>query len=201
MLAALEAAGSRMTVGITAGWVEKDGRVVPFPAKFPEAAAIIREGARRRLLEVANHGYTHCVLEDRLFRPRLFSGNRQYHREFHDWLPEETHREHLSRAQGILEQFFASPVLTLIPPGNVFSPKTLRAAVKLGLRYLCLRDAGRGGPLEGLTAVEDARVVPLHDRDLVLGGLEPFRRLVADSSRAPFVTVREVGERLERAAR
>ena len=196
ILAVLEAERSRMTVGVTAGWVEADGRVVPFPRKFPDAAAAIREGVRRSLLEVANHGYTHCLLRDRLFRPRLFSGNRQYHREFYDWLPEEVHREHLARAQEILEGFFGIPVLTLIPPGNVFSKKTLAAAVEVGIRYVSCRDAFRCGPVEGVTFIDDARVASIHDRDLVLGGLESFRRLLRDGKGAPFVTVREIGERL-----
>ena len=62
ILDALGAAGARMTVALTAGWVEPDGRVTPYPQKFPEAAAVVREGARGGALEVANHGYTHCVL-------------------------------------------------------------------------------------------------------------------------------------------
>lgn len=197
ILALLEAECARMTVGITAGWVEANGRVVPFPLKFPVAAAVIREGADRGLLEIANHGYTHCVLRDRLFRPRLFSGNRKYHREFHDWLPEETHREHLARAQEILEDFFGNPVLTFVPPGNVFSKKTVAAAAKVGIRYLSCRDAARWGPAEGVTFVDHSKVVAIHDRDLVLGGLEPLRRLLLDWQGEPFVTVREVGARIE----
>lgn len=196
ILALLQASGSRMTVGITAGWVETDGRVVPFPLKFPEEARMLREGVARGLLEVANHGYTHCLLRDRLFRPRLFSGNRKYHREFYDWLPEEVHREHLARAQEVLEGFFGTPVLTLIPPGNMFSKKTLSAAVEVGIRYVSCRDAFRGGPVEGVTLIDDAQVVSIHDRDLVLGGLESFRRLLRDGKGAPFVTVRGIGERL-----
>jgi peptidoglycan/xylan/chitin deacetylase (PgdA/CDA1 family) len=197
VLGALEGAGARMTVGVTAGWVERDGQVVAFPVKFPDAAARIREGAARGLLEVANHGYTHCVLQDGLFRPRLFSGNRPYHREFLDWLPEQTHHEHLARAQSILEDFLGARVLTLIPPGNVFSPKTVSAAAKVGLRYVSCADAGRFSAADGLTFVDDARVRALHDRDLVRGGLSPFRRLLADAP-APFVTVREIGVELER---
>lgn len=195
ILVMLAAGGAGMTVGITAGWVEADGRVVPFPRKFPDAAAVIREGATRGLLEVANHGYTHCVLRDRLFRPRLFSGNRQYHREFHDWLPEETHREHLARAQGILGDFFGAPVLTFIPPGNVFSKKTVAAAAEVGIRYFSCRDTPQFGPAEGVTFVDSTDVVAIHDRDLVLGGLEPFRRLLRDWRERPFVTVREIGQR------
>ena len=47
VLAALEAAHARMTVAVTAGWVESDGGVTPFPRKFPAAAGVIREGVRR----------------------------------------------------------------------------------------------------------------------------------------------------------
>lgn len=198
VLAALEASGARMTVGVTAGWVEWDGRVIPFPRKFPDQARVLREGVAQGLVEVANHGYAHCVLQDRLFRPRLFSGNRQYHREFHDWLPDEIHREHLARAQAILAECFGVSVLTLIPPGNIFSKKTLAAAVELGIRYLSCLDATRWGSFDGLTFVDEAQVVAIHDRDLVLGGLEPLRRLLRDRQERPFVTVREIAERSER---
>lgn len=196
ILAALEACGARMTIGITAGWVEADGGVVPFPRKFPDQARLLRDGVARGLVEIANHGYTHCVLRDRLFRPRLFSGNRHYHREFHDWLPEEVHREHLARAQAILQEHFGTRVLTFVPPGNVFSRKTLTAAAEAGIRYVSCPDAVRWGSVEGLTFVDGAQVVALHDRDLVVGGLEPFLRLLRGGPGAPFVTVREMGERV-----
>jgi peptidoglycan/xylan/chitin deacetylase (PgdA/CDA1 family) len=200
VLVALEAAGARMTAAITAGWVEANGSVTPFPRKFPDAAGVIREGARRGLLEIANHGYTHCVLRDRRFRPRLFVGNRQFHREFHDWLPPGTHREHVERAQSILQEFFGQSVVTFVPPGNVFSRVTLHAAAAGGIRYVSCLDPGRFGPVDGLTWVADGDVVALHDRDLVLGGLAALERVL----RAPahtLVTVREVGARLDRGAR
>lgn len=196
ILGALEGAGARMTAAITAGWVEDDGRVVPYPQKFPAAAAVVRAGVRRGLLEVANHGYTHCVLAGRLFRPRAFAGNRQYHREFLEWVPAETHRAHLSRAQAILEDYFGAPVVTFVPPGNAFTRATLAAALEVGLRYVSCRDAGRWGDLGGLVGVDDADVVALHDRDLVLGGLGRLRDLLAGRAGAPFVTVRDVAERL-----
>ncbi len=201
ILAALEVAGARMTVGITAGWVEADGSVVPFPKKFRDAAAVIRRGVERGFLEVANHGYTHCVLQDGLFRPRLFSGNRPYHREFHDWLPEEIHRDHVSRAQSILQEFFGCPIVTFVPPGNVFSKVTLAVAAAVGLRYVSCLDPGRWGSVEGITFVDDADVVSIHDRDIVRGGLGAFRRLLQDRRDGPLVTVREVGQRLEGARR
>jgi peptidoglycan/xylan/chitin deacetylase (PgdA/CDA1 family) len=200
MLLALEAAGARMTVAITAGWVEADGRVTPFPRKFPDAADVIREGARRGLLEVANHGYTHCVLRDRSFRPRLCAGNREFHREFHDWLPPGTHREHVERAQSILQEFFGQSIVTFVPPGNVFARATLDAAAAYGIRYVSCLDPGRLGPVDGLTWVADGDVVALHDRDLVLGGLVALERVLRTPART-LVTVREVGARLARGAR
>ena len=200
VLGALGSAGARMTIGITAGWVESDGRVTPFPRKAPEAAAVIRMGVDRGLLEVANHGYTHCVLQDRRYRPRLFTGNRTDHREFHEWLPEDVHREHLSRAQGILQEFFGVPVLTFVPPGNVFAKVTLAAAAAAGVRYVSCLDPGRWGEIEGITLVDDADVASLHDRDIVRRPAA-FARLLRDRAATPFVTVRELGERLEAARR
>jgi hypothetical protein len=183
-----------MTVAVTAGWVERDGRVVPFPIKFPDAAAALRDGARRGRVEIANHGYTHCLLDDGRFRPRLFSGNRQFHREFFDWLPEDVHREHLRRAQDILEGYFGAPVLTLVPPGNLFSRKTLAAAAEVGLRHVSCRDVRRLGDHEGLTLVDDADVVAIHDRDLVLAGLGRLDALLRGRPSGGFVTVREIAE-------
>jgi hypothetical protein len=197
ILAILLEAGGKLTVAITAGWVEPDGGVVPYPAKFPEQAAMIRQGLARGLVEVANHGYTHCVLEDRLFRPRLFSGNRQYHREFHDWLPEAVHREHLNRSQEILQSYFGTRVETLVPPGNLLSPKTVAAAPAAGIRYISCLNAIRWGPAAGVTFVDDARVVAFHDRDLVLGGLAVLRRVLDSRRGARFLTVREVGRQQE----
>lgn len=198
ILAMLEAAGARMTVAVTAGWVERDARVVPFPRKFPDAARVLREGARRGLVEIANHGYTHCVLAGGAFRPRPLSGNRQFHREFLDSVPEDVQRHHLARAQAILGECFDAPVLTFVPPGNAFSPATLEAARAVGLRYLSCHDPRRHGARTALTAVDDGRVLALHDRDLVVGGLGALGAVLA---RGPLVTVREVAAAAEESAR
>jgi peptidoglycan/xylan/chitin deacetylase (PgdA/CDA1 family) len=196
VLVLLEGCGARMTVAITAGWVEQDGHVVPFPVRFPDAAAVLREGVRRGFLEVANHGYSHCLVAGGRFLPRWFSGNREWHREFYDWLPPDVHREHLARAQGILGDFFGAPPVTLVPPGNVFARATLAAAAELGIRYVCCRDAGRFGAGDGVVPIDDADVVALHDRDLVLGGVDVLTRDLRHHDGAAFVMVRELGERL-----
>lgn len=197
IIAALAEAGAKLTVAVTAGWVERNGHVVPFPSKFAEQAAIIRQGLTRGILEIANHGYTHCVLRDGLFRPRLFSGNRQYHREFYDWLPEEVHREHLHRSQEILQSFFGVRIETLVPPGNVLSAKTVAAAAAAGIRYISCRDAGRWGTANGVRFVDEARILAFHDRDVVLGGLRVLRRLLDSHRHTGFLTVRELGQRQE----
>jgi predicted deacetylase len=191
LLDRLAARGSRLTVGVTAGWVEPNGSVTPYPKKFPEASRLVREGAERGLLEVANHGYTHCVLENRRFRPRWFSGNRAEHREFYDWLPEAVHREHLRRSQDILQGFLGRAVETLVPPGNVLSRKTLAAAAAAGIRYVSCLGAERWAPADGLRLIDDARVVAFHDRDVVRGGMAWLERVL---SRAPAGGYRTVGE-------
>src|SRR5256886_7965707 len=99
ILRVVDRRASTVTVAVTAAWVERDGTLVPYPKKFPAAARVLREGVRRGVVEIANHGYTHCVLDSRRYLPRLFSGNRRYHREFYAWVPEATHREHLRRSR------------------------------------------------------------------------------------------------------
>ena len=199
ILGILETAGARMTVAITAGWVKPDGRVVAYPTKFPAEAAILRQGLTRGLVEVANHGYTHCLLRDGLFRPRLFSGNRQYHREFYDWLPEEVHREHLRRSQEILQGYFGVPIETLVPPGHLFSSKTAAAAAAVGIRYISCLGVALGKSADGVIFVDAARVLAFHDRDLVLRGPGFLLGLLGSRPGARFVTVRELAQRQEAA--
>ena len=194
ILAALQAARARLTVAVTAGWVERDGRVTPYPKKFSDAASALRAGVQQRLVEIANHGYTHCVVDGRAFRPRWFSGNRPYHREFLDSVPADRHREHLQRAQDILQAFFETTIVTFVPAGNAFTRATLAAAAAAGLRYVSCRDAGRYGADLGVVPIADDAVRAIHDRDLVLGGRTWFTRLLA-SITPPPVTVRELVER------
>ena len=159
---------------------------------------VIRAGALRGTLEVANHGYTHCVLQDGMFRPRLFHGNRPFHREFYDWLPEAAHWEHVNRAQGILQDYLGRPVVTFVPPGNVFTRVTLVAAAAAGLRFVSCLEPERWGTSEGLTFVGGGDVVAIHDRDLVLGGPARLRQVLAEHTGAPFGTVREIGDLVAR---
>ncbi len=167
--------------------LELGGLRVPFPGNL-----LFFKYLPRGLLEVANHGYTHCVLERGRFRPRVFSGNRAEHREFYDWLPESVHREHVRISQEILQDFLGRKVETLVPPGNVLSRKTLKAAAEAGLRYVSCLGAQAWAPADGLVLVDDRRVRAFHDRDVVRGGIRWLEGLRVGAPSGGYVTVREV---------
>jgi len=132
----LEQYGTKLTVGVTATWVEDEHRFIPYPEQFPEAAQALKQACDDGLVEIANHGLTHCVAKGNAFKPRWFSSNRSYHREFVTQIDQETQKEHLYRAQQILQDFFVTDVVTFIPPGNQFSLSTLELAQGAGLKYL-----------------------------------------------------------------
>jgi hypothetical protein len=169
----LRQTGSRMTVAITAAWADRSDRVTPFPRKFPEQARALKDGAAEGLIEIANHGLTHCVLEGNAFHPRWFSGNRTFHREFWDWVPPAVQELHIRRSQEILQDYFGSPVLTFVPPGNVYTEETLAIAERYGLRYVsCNTPPRRAGRL---LVLGNEDVDAFHDRDLVLHGVSWLR--------------------------
>jgi peptidoglycan/xylan/chitin deacetylase (PgdA/CDA1 family) len=191
VLAILRAASARMTVAITAAWADRSDRVTPFPIRFPEQAEALKEGVREGLIEIANHGLTHCVLQDNLFRPRWMSSNREFHREFWDWVPLSVQEEHISRSQDILQNYFGVPVVTFVPPGNVFTEGTLAIAERHGLRYVsCNTKPGTSGTLRVLG---NEHVVPFHDRDLVLNGVDWLRSLIASGQGARYCSVGDLG--------
>lgn len=144
---------ARMTVAITASWVEENGALIPFPEKFPAQSKIIKDGLRTGLLEIANHGLTHCIVGKHL--PRLFFSNRKYHREFYEYVQESVVQDHLKKSQEILESFFERKIITFTPPGNVCSPFTKNLTSKFGLKII--------------SAKED-NTFAFHDRDIVLHG-------------------------------
>ncbi len=194
ILEALAGAGARMTVAITAAWVEDDGALTPFPKKFPDAARAIRDGVGRGLLEIANHGLTHCLLDGRAFRPRLFAGNRPWHREFYAFVPAETQEANIARAQAILSDAFGGPIVTLVPPGNLLQPVTAELALRHGVRYLSYRaPTARAGTLP---VVGDECGLVFHDRDVVLGGVAWLRARLKAVRGREVCFVRELGERL-----
>jgi peptidoglycan/xylan/chitin deacetylase (PgdA/CDA1 family) len=192
VLQLLEAAQAKLTVAVTAAWVDYNGRLMPFPRRFPDAAAALKEGVRRGILEIANHGLTHCVLKNKAFRPKWFSGNRRFHREYWDWVPSDVQEEHMQRSQNILESFFEVPIVTFVPPGNVFTDETLRIARRYGLKYVsCDKTSERK---MGMSIIGEDHVLPFHDRDLVLCGISWLEKRVSDHAGAKSCFVRELAD-------
>jgi peptidoglycan/xylan/chitin deacetylase (PgdA/CDA1 family) len=181
---------ARLTVAVTASWVEEDGTLVPYPEKFPQAAAALKRAVRAGLLEVANHGLTHCIVGQH--RPRLFSSNQQYHREFTEMLPRRDHLTHLRDSQQILETWLGEKVVTFVPPGNTFTESTITAAAQCGIKYInCSATTRIAGDI---VILSNEGVLDFHDRDVVLNGHDWLERLISKGHGAEFVFVRELGE-------
>ncbi|HEU6438345.1 MAG TPA: polysaccharide deacetylase family protein [Nitratidesulfovibrio sp.] len=188
----LERLGARCTVAVTACWVEDDGRLVPYPQKFSEAARTLRDGVRSGIVEIANHGLTHCVVQGGLFRPRLLRGNRAFHREFISLLPLAEHEEHIARAQQILQDWLGEEVVTFVPPGNAFMPQTLSMARQHGVRFVSCDTVPREE--SGLHVLGNTDVLAFHDREVVLDGPGWIEGLIRSNEGARFVTVRQLAE-------
>ncbi len=190
----LEESEAKLTVAVTAAWAESEERLIPFPLRFPEEAAALKEGSEQGLIEIANHGLTHCVLKDNAFKPKWFSSNRRYHREFWDWIPREVGEDHIRASQDILQSWFNTEIVTFVPPGNVFTDATLETAHRYGLRYLSCNTPQRIH--DQMIIVGDDQVLPFHDRDIVLRSIEWLKQLIANQEDRRFCFVRELGERI-----
>ena len=178
---------AKLTVAVTACWVEKDGQLVPYPRKFPQQAAMLKKAVGDEVIEIANHGLTHCVAGRHL--PRLFSSNRKFHREFWDWLDEKKHYEHMEKSQNILQDYFQVKITTLVPPGNVFSEATIDAAAKNGICCInCQTDKTHGS----MKIIGNKDIFAFHDRELVLYGIDWLRRQLVKNKSAEYVFVREL---------
>lgn len=190
IFALLERHHAKLTVAITASWVGPDGSLIPFNQKFPEQAKLLVHAEKAGIVRIACHGLTHCVLENKKFLPRLFTSNRQYHREFWDWLPYEVHDEHLKRAQEILTTIFQKNIDLLIPPGNVFCQHTLKAAQANGIKYInCQTESKK---FEQITILSNHNVIPFHDREIVLYGLAWLEELLVRNVGKQFCFVEEL---------
>lgn len=170
---------AKLTVAVTGAWVEEDGTLVPFPEKFPEEAAALREGLSEGLIEIAAHGLTHCVLENKRFLPRLWGSNRSFHREFWDWVPAATHRENVERALAILEGTFGRPIRSFVPPGNVYARATLEACRDRGVEVVNCNNPKIFPEGAGPKVFGNENVLAFHDRELVLYGVDWLRRKLA----------------------
>ena len=166
---------AKLTVAVTAAWVDKNGTCIPFPEIYPDESKCLKNGFEEGYLEIANHGLTHCVVGKHL--PRLFSSNRKYHREFWDWIPCDVHIEHIINSQKILQEWIGARVTTLVPPGNVYSVDTIEAAGKNGIERINSHiDLGVESPIR---IVGNEAVIAFHDREIVLKGIGWLERKLA----------------------
>jgi len=172
----LEKYNAKITLGVTASWVEKNGSLTPFPEKFPEQSSLIKQAVEKGLVEVANHGLTHCVVGKHL--PILNKSNRKYHREFWDWIPYETQFEHLKESQKIFKDWLGHSPRVLIPPGNVFSSSTYEACSQVGIELINSyfpppKDLGE------VSVVNPDSVIDFHDREIQKYGVCWLEKLLA----------------------
>jgi hypothetical protein len=167
---------AKLTVGITASWVNYNGTSIIFNEKFPEEAKALKFGMEEGLIEIANHGLTHCVVKDNLFRPKLFTSNRTYHREFWEWLGKDLHIEHIKKSQSILKNYFQVDIETLIPPGNVFCDYTVEASKRYNIKYINCQIESKN--MNGIKIVSNDNVFAFHDKEIVEDGLEWFENIL-----------------------
>lgn len=182
---------AKLTVGVTAAWAISEHKQIPFPERFPAQAEALVWGTRKGVIEIANHGFVHCVLEGGRFKPHLFTSNRKFHREFWDWVPLDVQERHIARAQEILQTWLGANVLTFIPPGNVFSNETLEIAFRYGLRYVSCEAPRR---LAGeMKILGNENIIAFHDRDVVYGGVNWLKDVIEKSTNVAWQFVRDIG--------
>jgi hypothetical protein len=182
---------AKLTVAVTAAWAESFDTLIPFNIKFPAQAELLRHGVESGLIEIANHGLTHCVLDKNYFKPKYFKSNRQYHREFSDLTPSNVQEEHIRRSQEILQSYFRVNVKTFVPPGNAVSDFTLELARENGLRYI---SCNRHVDAKGIKQLDNSKTLAFHDRDYVMGGTEMFGKMFQDHPGSDFVFLSHLGE-------
>ncbi|MFC1892125.1 DUF2334 domain-containing protein [Thermodesulfobacteriota bacterium] len=170
----LDEYNAKLTVSVTACWVEYNGSLINFDKKYPEESRKLKQGMKSGLLEIANHGLTHCVTEQMKFRPRFFMSNRKYHREFWDWLPDKTHFEHIELSQKILQDYFETDITTFVPPGNVYSEVTEHACLKYGIKTINCNTVSRKEM--GINIIGNDQIIDFHDREMVIEGTEWLKR-------------------------
>ena len=180
-LAVFEQNNIKLTIAITAAWVEKDSSLTPFPQKFPEEASILKQASLDGKVEIANHGLTHCVVGKHL--PKFFGSNRKFHREFWSELPQEIHDEHILKSQEILENFFEKPITVFVPPGNIWSYKTYLALLKTNIKKVVANQYMQDSQetMEGIKFINDEKgFFCFHDKELKEKGVKWLLKKVRD---------------------
>ena len=152
---------SKLTVGVTASWVDEKNNLIPFYEKFPKESKILYEAHKNKLIKIANHGLTHCVVGKHL--PKLFTSNRNLHREFWDYLDTSVHHNHLQNSQNFFLDWIGEMPNLFIPPGNVYSIKTIESAKKHSIKYINSSKIIKNNLIK---IINIDNVFAFHDKDL-----------------------------------
>ena len=173
---------AHLNVAITAAWVEKDSTCTPFPDKYPEIVPLLIYGQSEGLITILNHGYTHCVVGSHT--PHFLRGNRKFHREFWDYQPYHLHNYHISRSQQILTETFSCSPRIFVPPGNVYSTKTLAACASAGISAINTNSLLSSST--PLNFISNKSVIAFHDRELVLHGISWLEEILVKYPQGTF---------------
>jgi len=184
----LQEFNARLTVGVTACWVERNGSLVPFPRKFKKQADTLKSGLKAGLIEIANHGLTHCVVGKHL--PRLLRSNRKFHREFCHWVDDDVHLEHVKMSQKILQDYFEVTITTFVPPGNMYTDATIAASRKFGIKVINCHTEDNFK--NGIRILSDEKVFAFHDRELVFQGIGWLRKLLSEQSDTNYCFIKDL---------
>ena len=177
----------KMTLAVTASWVDGNNNKIPFPEKFPNESEIIKKAYNQNLIEIVNHGWTHCVVGEHL--PRRFSSVRKYHREFWDWIPFEIQYSHLKNAEKILHNWLGDKVKIFVPPGNVYSIQTLNALDAIGFQAINTSVIIKNN-VNKIKMIDNTNVFSFHDRDVVVEGVKWLKEkilLYKNDNRSSFL--------------
>jgi len=180
---------AKLTLGLTTTWVNKDSSLTSFPEKFPKQAEILKQAHKDEIVEIANHGLTHCVVGKHL--PKLFSSNRKYHREFWDWISREVHFDHIEKSQIILEDWLGTAPSSFIPPGNVYSQDTLDALYNNSIR-LINSSVNPKSMNCSINYVNEDKVDAFHDKELSLMGIDWLASKIESHKDKQFKLLREL---------
>jgi len=179
----------KLTVAITSGWVERSGKIIPFNEKYPNQAEILKDAFEKGIIDIANHGYTHCVVGKHL--PRLFSSNRRFHREFHDWLPYSAHELNIKESQKIFKKWLGVSPTLLVPPGNVFSEKTIKAGLKNGITNInCMNINNISDP--DMKIIDNEKIDAFHDKEIREFGIEWYEKKIYKLRNFSFEFVKDL---------
>jgi hypothetical protein len=189
----LDCTSSKLTVGITATFVEKCGSLIPYYEKFPKQLEILKIGVDNQLIQIANHGLTHCIVENRKFLPKFWTGNGRHHREFLATEPDWRHWYNLIESQKILFESFGYYPKVFVPPGNMYTKATIEAAEYLGFEFFNCAGAMPHHQDLKMRVLGNENVIDFHDKEVSELGLGWFKeKIIVESQHSQLVFVSDL---------